>query len=80
MSCVVSAIPAVSRDSVATKVVKRQSANFQPSIWGDYFLKYASPDGESMVGLSYNIYGFLVKNELFKVIFPRVPLKLSLII
>ncbi|XP_056167647.1 (-)-germacrene D synthase-like [Syzygium oleosum] len=42
MSLQISAIPSSPAAQETSHVVERRSANFHPSIWGDYFLKYAS--------------------------------------
>ncbi|XP_056167291.1 (-)-germacrene D synthase-like isoform X2 [Syzygium oleosum] len=39
----VSAIPSSSPNKGAGPVIQRKSAGYHPSVWGDYFLKYASP-------------------------------------
>ncbi|XP_039168370.1 (-)-germacrene D synthase isoform X2 [Eucalyptus grandis] len=43
MSVPVSAIPSSSPNKGSSRVVERRSADYHPSIWGDYFLVYASP-------------------------------------
>ncbi|KAK3421191.1 hypothetical protein EUGRSUZ_H04977 [Eucalyptus grandis] len=47
MSLPVSTIPSPSPAQETSQVAERRSGNFHPSIWGDYFLKYAS-DSNSM--------------------------------
>ncbi|KAL3730992.1 hypothetical protein ACJRO7_027938 [Eucalyptus globulus] len=47
MSLPVSTIPSPSPAHETGQVAERRSGNFHPSIWGDYFLKYAS-DSNSM--------------------------------
>ncbi|KAL3746295.1 hypothetical protein ACJRO7_015276 [Eucalyptus globulus] len=47
MSLQILAIPSSSPARETSRVIERRLANFQPSIWGDYFLKYAS-DSNSM--------------------------------
>ncbi|KAL3730994.1 hypothetical protein ACJRO7_027940 [Eucalyptus globulus] len=47
MSLPVSTIPSPSPAHETSQVAERRSGNFHPSIWGDYFLKYAS-DSNSM--------------------------------
>ncbi|KAL3740130.1 hypothetical protein ACJRO7_021418 [Eucalyptus globulus] len=42
MSIPISTIPSSLATQDKSHVVERHSANFHPSIWGDYFLKYAS--------------------------------------
>ncbi|KAL3730995.1 hypothetical protein ACJRO7_027941 [Eucalyptus globulus] len=42
MSLPVSTIPSPSPAHETSQVAERRSGNFHPSIWGDYFLKYAS--------------------------------------
>ncbi|KAK2632041.1 hypothetical protein EUGRSUZ_L02082 [Eucalyptus grandis] len=43
MSVPVSAIPSPSPNKESSRVVERSRADYHPSIWGDYFLVYASP-------------------------------------
>nr|AIK19226.1 sesquiterpene synthase [Eugenia uniflora] len=43
MSVPVSGIPSSSPNKGTSRAVKRQRADFHPSIWGDYFLVYAYP-------------------------------------
>ncbi|XP_048133553.1 (-)-germacrene D synthase-like isoform X5 [Rhodamnia argentea] len=42
MSLQISTIPSSSPVQKTSHVAERRSANFHPSVWGDYFLKYAS--------------------------------------
>nr|WNI01935.1 terpene synthase [Psidium guajava] len=43
MSVPVSGFPSSSPNDGTSRAVERQQADFHPSIWGDYFLVYASP-------------------------------------
>ncbi|XP_030442363.2 (-)-germacrene D synthase-like [Syzygium oleosum] len=43
MSLQISAIPSLPSAQETSHVTERRTANYHPSIWGDYFLKYASP-------------------------------------
>jgi len=53
MAAPVSAIPSSSPNKGSSRVVERRWADYHPSIWGDYFLAYASPTNSVVSSFSY---------------------------